>query len=144
LIARGSTDPSKKQIFMQNLHAIKSAILADGKIDAEETAMLRQILFADGKIEQAEADLLFELNNKCSVGVNDPSWTELFVEAISSFLLDDQDSPDEIDATESAWLLQQVMGDGKLDETEKTLLQNLNAQAKKMPGELVQFIKANI
>lgn len=129
---------------MQNLHSLKSAILADGKIDAEETAMLRQMLFADGKIDQAEADLLFELNNKCSVAANDPSWIELFIEAISSFLLDDQESPGEIDATEAAWLLQQVQGDGKLDETEKKLLQKLNDKAKTMPAELAEFIKANI
>lgn len=122
---------------------MKSAILADGKIDAPEAAALRQALFADGQVDQSEADLLFELNNGCSGADNDPSWAMLFTDAIASFLLNDGPSPGEVDADEAKWLLQHIQGDGKLDDTEKQLLLRLKEKAKGMPDELAEFIKAN-
>src|SRR3984893_16302938 len=50
--------PAFEQFFYQ---AIKDHILADGRIDAEETAWLRQMLFADGEIHDEERKFLHEL-----------------------------------------------------------------------------------
>ena len=44
--------------------AIKDHILADGRIDAEEAAWLRQLLFADGKIQDEERKFLHELKGQ--------------------------------------------------------------------------------
>jgi hypothetical protein len=44
--------------------AIKSHILADGRIDAAEAAWLRRMLFADGKIDDQERKLLHELRGQ--------------------------------------------------------------------------------
>ena len=53
--------PAFEQFFYQ---AIKSHILADGRIDAEEAAWLRRMLFADGKIDDHERKFLHELNGE--------------------------------------------------------------------------------
>ncbi len=46
--------------------AIKDHILADGRIDAEEAAWLRQLVLADGKIDDRERKLLHELNGEAT------------------------------------------------------------------------------
>ena len=53
--------PALQHFFYQ---AIKDHLLADGRIDAEETAWLRQMLFADGKIDDQERKLLHELKGE--------------------------------------------------------------------------------
>jgi len=53
--------PAFEHFFYQ---AIKSHILADGRIDAEEAAWLRRMLFADGKIDDHERKFLHELNGE--------------------------------------------------------------------------------
>ncbi len=53
--------PAFEQFFYQ---AIKDHILADGWIDAEQTAWLRRMLFADGKIKDEERKLLDELKGE--------------------------------------------------------------------------------
>lgn len=43
-----------------NLQEFKAELLADGVIDAEEVAKLKEVLYADGIIDKEEADFLFE------------------------------------------------------------------------------------
>ncbi|MDR0688569.1 MAG: TerB family tellurite resistance protein [Prevotellaceae bacterium] len=121
---------------MSTLSELKKSILADGVIDEAEVKQLREALYADGKIDKEEAEFLFELNDAVSGKNNHSSWETLFVEAITSFLLEDEQSPGEIDEAEAQWLLAKVQGDGQLDKTEKALLDNLKAKAKKLPDAL--------
>jgi hypothetical protein len=53
--------PAFEHFFYQ---AIKDHILAHGRIHAEETAWLRQMLFADGTINDEERKFLHELNGE--------------------------------------------------------------------------------
>jgi uncharacterized membrane protein YebE (DUF533 family) len=53
--------PAFQHFFYQ---AIKDHILADGHINAEEAAWLRQMLFADGKIDDHERKFLHELKGE--------------------------------------------------------------------------------
>jgi len=121
---------------MSELLELKKSILADGVIDETEVKQLREVLYADGKIDIEEADFLFELNDAVSGKANHSSWETLFVEAISSYLLEDEISPNEIDEEEAKWLLSKIQGDGKLDKTEKALLENLKKKAKSFPEVL--------
>jgi uncharacterized tellurite resistance protein B-like protein len=118
---------------MNKLQELKKSILADGVIDEAEVKQLREVLYADGKIDTEEAEFLFELNDAVSGKANHSSWETLFVEAISSYLLEDETSPNEIDAEEAKWLLSKIQGDGQLDKTEIALLENLKKKAKSFP-----------
>jgi hypothetical protein len=126
---------------MSKLSELKKSILADGVIDSSEVKQLREVLFADGVIDKEEAEFLFELNDAVSGKKNDAGWNTLFVEAISSFLLDDETSPGEIDDAEAQWLLAKIQGDGQIDGLELDLLKNLKAKAKVFPQSLASLIK---
>jgi nucleoid-associated protein YejK len=69
--------PAFERLFYQ---AIKDHVLADGHIDAEEAAWLRQMLFADGKIDDRERKLLHELKGEASQVC--PEFELLFVESM--------------------------------------------------------------
>jgi uncharacterized membrane protein YebE (DUF533 family) len=126
---------------MSNLKELKKSILADGVIDEQEVKQLREVLYADGLIDKEEAEFLFELNDAVSGKENHSSWATLFVDAITSYLLEDEKSPGEVDEDEAKWLVGKIQGDGKLDELELALLNNLKAKAKKLPKSLTELSK---
>lgn len=128
---------------MSTLKTLKTAILADGKIDAAEVAEIKKVIYEDGSIDTTEANFLFDLNNKCSGAKNHASWATLFVDAICSYLLDDEKSPGVVDIKEADWLMKKIQGDGKLDSTEKKLLKKLAGSAKSMPDTLKKYITKN-
>lgn len=125
---------------MSTLTNVKKSILADGVIDEQEVKQLREMLFEDGKIDKEEVEFLFELNNAVSGKDNHSSWTTLFVDAISSYLLEDETSPGVIDEQEAYWLAEKLQSDGKLDDIERALLNNLKVNAKKMPQTLLNLL----
>ncbi|TPN82142.1 TerB family tellurite resistance protein [Aquimarina algicola] len=122
---------------MKSLEVLKKEILEDGVIDAAEVKEIEEVIYADGTIDQEEADFLFELNDAVSGKSNDSAWEGLFVKAITSFVLDDDGSTGEIDAEEEKYLLDQIQGDGQIDNVEKALLVNLkNTLGESMPQAL--------
>lgn len=121
---------------MKSLEQLKNELLADGIIDLAEVKELKEILYADGIIDTEEAEFLFEINDAVSGKENDPSWETLFIDAITSYLLDDENTPGEIDTEEAEWLYNKIKGDGQIDGTEKNLLVNLKSKAKSFPSNL--------
>ena len=111
------------------LNELKADLLADGIIDADEVARLKEVLYEDGVIDKEEADFLFEINDAVTGKDNDPAWEAFFIQAIADFLLKDEVSPGEIDADEAAWLVEKIGADGKVDGVEKALLENLKTNA---------------
>jgi hypothetical protein len=114
---------------MNKFKELKKLILADGVIDEQEVKQLSDILYSDGIIDKDEAEFLFELNDAVAGKANHSSWSTLFVEAITSFLLEDEKSPGIVDDDEARWLLDKIQGDGKIDEVEAALLKNIKAKA---------------
>ncbi len=121
---------------MKSLEELKKSILEDGVIDAAEVKEIKAVIYADGSIDREEADFLFELNDAVSGKDNHSSWTDLFVEAIASHVLDDEDSNGSIDAEETAYLVSQIQGDGAIDATENALLLRLKAAVGELPAGL--------
>lgn len=121
---------------MSNLVALKTSILADGKIDLAEVEQIRTAIYEDGRIDSEEANFLFDLNDCCSGAENDASWQALFVDAICSHLLDDISSPGEIDSDEAEWLLGRIQGDGQIDAVERALLEKLAGSVTMLPVSL--------
>jgi uncharacterized tellurite resistance protein B-like protein len=69
--------PAFEHFFYQ---AIKDHILAHGRINAEETSWLRQMLFADGKIDDHERKFLHELKGEAKAV--SPDFTALFEQSM--------------------------------------------------------------
>lgn len=125
---------------MKTLELLKKELLADGIIDVGEVKELEEVLYADGIIDKNEADFLFELNNAVSGKKNAPEWKEFFVNAITSFVLDDNQSNGEVDDNEAQYLYDQIKGDGKIDDVEKALLENIKAKSKNFPALLSELL----
>lgn len=125
---------------MKTLQELKNELLADGVIDANEAKELETLLFVDGRIDSEEANFIFELNDAVSGKSNDVAWNKLFVKAITSYLLDDEDSLGKIDEAEADWLYNKVKGDGQIDGLEKELLLHLKSQAKNFPAKLEELL----
>lgn len=125
------------------LKEFAEAIIEDGIVDAEETTKIRERIYADGVIDREEADFLFQINDAVSGHDNDPAWQQLFVEALTAHVLEDEESPGEIDGDEAKWLISKIEGDGQVDDNEKALLKNIQAKASVVSESLSAFITAH-
>ena len=105
------------------------SIIADGIVDAVEVQQLKDVFLADGVIDREEADALFQINDAVTGNLNHPSYEDFFVEAISSHVLEDEESPGVIDAGEGDWLASKIEGDGEVDALEKRLLLHVSEKA---------------
>lgn len=96
---------------------------------------------AVGVIAKEEVVSLSDFNRAESRNENHSSWESFFVEAITSYLLEDETSPGIVDEEEAKWLLEKIQGDEKLDNIELTLLKNLKARSKELPQSLINLLK---
>ena len=126
---------------MANLDELKKDLLSDGIIDVEEVETIKHKIYEDGKIDREEANFLFELKDAVTGKDNAPEWKELFIDAITAYVLEDEMSPDVIDEDEADYLYEQINGDGQIDETERALLENIKAKAKNFPEKLASLLK---
>ena len=126
---------------MANLDELKKNLLSDGIIDIEEVETIKHKIYEDGKIDREEANFLFELNDAVTGKDNAPEWKELFIDAITAYVLEDEMSPDVIDEDEADYLYEQINGDGQIDDTERALLENIKAKAKNFPEKLASLLK---
>lgn len=109
----------------QDLEQMRQEIRAAGVVDADAVKRLKQLLGSQRPIGRQEAELLFDINDAVSRQRNDPSWQAFFVEAISGHVLEDEQSPGEVDAAEAEWLVKRIEADKRYDDTEKALLANI-------------------
>lgn len=106
----------------EKLEQLKTSILADGVIDADEVRTINQAIYEDGKIDREEADFMFELNDAVSGKENHYSWKDLFVKAITDHVLKDDTSYGSVDDEEADYLIGKIQDNGKIDEIEQALL----------------------
>ena len=126
---------------MANLDELKKDLLSDGIIDVEEVETIKHKIYEDGKIDREEANFLFELNDAVTGKDNAPEWKELFIDAITAYVLEDEMSPDVIDEDEADYLYEQINGNGQIDDTARALLENIKAKAKNFPEKLASLLK---
>ena len=125
---------------MKSLQQLKTEILEDGIIDANEVQEIEALIYEDGKIDQEEADFMFDLNDAVSGKSNHESWGDLFVKAIASFVLDDDESNGEIDEDEANYLFDKIQADGQIDQLEMKLLNHLKSSVSSFPDKLNQLL----
>ena len=128
------------------LSALKDSVLDDGVIDDDEVGVISAVIHGAGGgggegVDREEADFLFALNDAVSGNDNAASWTQLFVDAIASHVLEDDDSPGEIDADEAAWLIGKIEGDGTYDAVERELLARIKTAASSIHPSLLSKLE---
>lgn len=117
---------------------LRKQIVTDGVLSAQDVASLRKELFADGGMTKEKGDFLFEFKDFLSKDKITPEFRDLFVDALSALLLEDEDSPGEIDEAEAKWLRARIQLKGYQDRIDHQLLENIRAKSINFP-EILNF-----
>lgn len=114
-----------------------------GSIKDADVTRIRRAFYEDGVVTVEEADRLFELNDTCPI--QDPSWADLFIEAITDYVVN-QAEPEGYVTTENAdWLRERIARDDRVEtKTELELLINVLDKARWAPPSLSAFALAQV
>lgn len=120
---------------MASVNDILTQALADKVIDSAEFSQLRRKIFEDGRVSIQEADMIFRLDMEAEVLPE--GWADFFVGALTDFLIRQTLPTGYVDTIHSAWLIERIEYDNKLNEdTEMQLLLNVLRLAVDVPREL--------
>lgn len=122
-----------------DLQELKTKILEDSIVDAEEITLIKETLLADGIIDRAEADFLFEINDAVTGKDNDAGYIPMFVELISDHVLKDETSPGVVDEDEAKYLMEKIGADGKTDSAELALLVSVVSKGTDVHESLIAY-----
>lgn len=127
-------DAVRHSVLHSDLALFGKAERVPGAIDTADVEVIRKLIYGMGSqngmaISQTEAEFLFELNRTTAGADNVPAWRDLFVKAITMYLLFGGPSPDLIDQPEAEWLLGQMRADQANDANERALLTYLQQEA---------------
>lgn len=119
---------------MEDLAALRKSLVRDGKLSDNDVECLRQkLLHDDGGITMEKVNLLFELKDTVSKKNLSARFSDLFVDAICALLLEDEDSPGEIDNNEAKWVRARIQAKGYMDRYDKRLLKALRKRSINFP-----------
>ncbi|MBF0192594.1 MAG: hypothetical protein HQL99_15880 [Magnetococcales bacterium] len=120
------------------LNAMKDLILADGAIDDDEVAILRDMVLktrpgTSRAVLRSEIELLFALNEGTIGHRNDETWKSFFISAVAAHVFQDESSEEVIDEKEAIWLISMIERDKQYDPNEIALLEYLQDHASDIP-----------
>ena len=123
----------------EELSKLKRMYIANGRLDDDDVARPRIQMF-DGKMTPDKGEFMFSLKDtvKKELGREDvsPRFKDLFVEVISSLLLEDENSPGEIEEKEAKWLRAKIQSNTVIDEYDRALLKDLRLRSINYPSIL--------
>ncbi|MEI7685312.1 MAG: hypothetical protein WCL32_09815 [Planctomycetota bacterium] len=107
-----------------DLQTLKVGILAAGRIEDSEVAVLRQNFYADGAIDRDEAEFLIDLRSGAATVCL--SFEEMMFQAIKDNVLIDG----AIDAEKAIWLRRTLFANDRIGMRERQLLWELITEAR--------------
>jgi hypothetical protein len=117
---------------------LAAELTAKAAIGADDTLALRRVAWPDGKIDPAEADAIFDLNTLCKE--TSPEWVDFFVEAITEYVVHQQQPVGYVDDAQANWLMAKIDSDGRVDSLgELTLLVKILEAATNVPDALKTY-----
>lgn len=123
---------------MTDLAALAQTIAVTGIVTADDILAVRRAVFADGIVSRAEAEAIFAIERARTV--HSDAWSELFVEALSDYALN-QEMPVGYLANETAaWIVAQI-GKRKTPSTDADLefVTNVIEKAREVPPSFSAF-----
>ncbi len=117
---------------------VVAEVTASKRVTAGDVTELRRAIYHDGVAEAGEVERLFTIDE---VAVErDPAWAELFVEAVTDYLVEQVEPHGYINEANADWLIERIASDGVVKtETELELLVKILERAKSSPERLVGF-----
>ena len=118
-------------------------VLASKKITAEDVRALRRSLYNDGVAEAGEVERLFAMDEAATK--TDPAWTELFIEAVTDFIVEQVEPQGHISEENADWLIDRIGSDGTVKTaSELEILIKVLEKAQTSPTRLVAFALAQV
>jgi hypothetical protein len=115
------------------------AILASGRITADDVLKLRHRVFWKGVVTAQDAEMAFLLNDKLGQKT-DASWPLFFVEALTDYLVNQAEPQGYVSEANADWLIARISHSGRVDTaTELELLVKVLERSKQSPVKLVTF-----
>ena len=120
---------------MPGLNELRSELLKDHKITADEVELIQQHIVEDEKYDMEDVKFLIDL--LCSATEVCPEFDDLFFPVLKEVVLaDGRIAPDE-----EYYLLKMLYSDGRVRENEKEFLRELQREAKDVPAEFDELCK---
>ena len=128
-----------------DLRKIKNQIIEKASCSEQDLNDIEAALYDDEGINADKGVLLFDIKNILRKQGSVPArFPYIFTEAICKLLLEDDESPSEIDDNEAKWLRAQIKRDGNVDELEIGLLEELRRRSMNFPAVLVTKNKVEV
>jgi hypothetical protein len=122
---------------------VVAEVLATRKITAEQVRALRAALYNDGVSEAGEVDRLFAMDEAATEA--DPSWRELFVEAVTDYLVNQVEPQGYVSEENADWLIASISRDGAVKtSSELEILVKVLEQARSSPARLSAFALSQV
>jgi hypothetical protein len=112
---------------MGQLHELRSQLLRDRRITADEVEVIREYIRQDGKLDLDDVKFLVELMSE-AIEVS-PEFDRLLFPVLKEIILRDG----KIGQDEQFYLLKMLYSDGHLRDTERQFLLELQDEAEELP-----------
>ncbi len=120
-----------------------SALCALGSLTSADVAAIQRGYYRDGIVAESEADALFALEQSCHV--QPPEWGQLFVMALTDYLVHQLQPQGYLTAENAAWLTERISADGKVQTlNEFNLLVKVLEEARWAPGALATLALSQV
>ncbi len=130
------------------LDAVFATVSADGEIDEEEIMLLRRVLYGPAgdsgiAITRAEAEVVFALHLSLDAEASPHAWRDLFVKAVTSYVLFGGATPGVIDAAEASWLVVKLGDPDALDPLKQALVNYLAHEATGLDPRILRYVHSD-
>lgn len=121
-----------------NLTRLAADLASDGRISADDVLAMRREIYGDTAISQTEAEALIALDEAADERCQE--WDDLFVEALTDYVVHQQAPVDYIDDDKAAWIIAQLTHNGRIrTDSELELLVHMLEAATSSPPSLTTF-----
>ena len=120
-------------MIQNDFQELRKQIFANGRIDENDVKLLRERLDIHQAMTREKGNFLFDVKDNTERDNQCDAFKELFVEAITLLLLNDNDSPGEINDDEAKWLRAKIRFKGYTDRTDDLLINNLKRKSINWP-----------
>lgn len=117
---------------------IMTHVKASKHLTAEAAKAMRRAVYQDGAIDPAELETLFVLDEAAER--RDPEWSAFFVEAVTDFIVNQEEPRGYVSETNGRWLIDRIARDGVVTTaSELELLVTVLEKATSSPDQLSAF-----
>ena len=122
-------------IYAAESHDVLSGIIRRKAVSLEDVLVLRRHVWPDGAISKSEAEMLFRINDAVESSCGE--WDDFFVEAITTFLVEQAHPEGFVSEGDAGWLERLILHDDKIcGATELEALVTVLEHAKHVPHRL--------